>query len=462
MRFVLDLQACQSDSRFRGIGRYSMSIGKALARELIGRGHEVIIGLSNSFPDEIETIKAIFELSVPGVRFFEFSVPASCAASKPENQWRQMSARLLREYALACLEPDIIHVSTLLADGWDDDTIASVDLLGIHIPTVLTHYDLIPLAMSDIYLTNESFRKYYMDKLDNVCRADLLLTISNYTKVEALKYLERTESSVVNMSSAVNDDFWDNLGRINNVDITLEKYGIDTDFLLYAPGGFDPRKNLDRLLEAYALVPLDIRKIYKLVIASKLPVGFRDGLIWKAKELGINESELILTDYVSDTELTNLYRTCRAYIFPSLHEGFGLPVLEAMSCGAVVIASNCTSIPEAHGFYEALFDPKDPLDISKKMLLALADDEFRTNLKNHAIIQTKKFSWTTTAEIAVDAMERLLIDIQKNSVECSYIKKRISCDELLVKVNSLCGDFKPSELDIENFKDCFISNLRAL
>ncbi|UJR64730.1 glycosyltransferase family 4 protein [Dickeya zeae] len=301
-----------------------------------------------------------------------------------------------------------------------------------------------------------------MDKLDNVCRADLLLAISNYTKVEALKYLERTESSVVNMSSAVNDDFWDNLERINNVDITLEKYGIDTDFLLYAPGGFDPRKNLDRLLEAYALVPLDIRKIYKLVIASKLPVGFRDGLIWKAKELGINESELILTDYVSDTELTNLYRTCRAYIFPSLHEGFGLPVLEAMSCGAVVIASNCTSIPEAHGFYEALFDPKDPLDISKKMLLALADDEFRTNLKNHAIIQTKKFSWTTTAEIAVDAMERLLIDIQKNSVECSYIKKRISCDELLVKINSLCGDFKPSELDIENFKDCFISNLRAL
>src|SRR5471030_2048013 len=113
MRVVLDLQACQSASRFRGIGRYSMSLGKALARELISRKHEVIVALSSAFPVEIEEVKTDFEISVPGVRFFEFSIPTNCAASQPENQWRQMSARLLREHALARLEPDIVHVSSL-------------------------------------------------------------------------------------------------------------------------------------------------------------------------------------------------------------------------------------------------------------------------------------------------------------------------------------------------------------
>lgn len=460
MRIVLDLQACQSDSRFRGIGRYSMSLGKALARELLARNHEVIIALSSTFPADVtDEVKTTFSESVPGVRFFEFNVPKDFAASKIENHWRQMSARLLREHAIACLEPDIVHLSSLLADGWGDDFVASVGLLGLHIPTALTQYDLIPLIMSDVYLTDEHFRDYYLTKLEYVRQADLLLAISEYSKKEALQHLHIPDCSVVNMSSAVNDDFFESSKKSNGVEATLHKYGIKNDFLLYAPGGFDPRKNLNRLLEAYALLPADIRNEYHLVIASKLPTGYREGLLWKAGTLGIDKSELVLTDYVSDADLADLYRGCRAYIFPSLSEGFGLPVLEAMSCGAVVIASNTSSIPEAHGLPEALFDPYQSTDIKDKIQLALIDEEFRTRLKDHAAIQIKKFSWDASAVIAADAMENLLIKTRASGIDRIKKVSLPSYEDLLLKMDSLRIDSMPSGAELDFFKSCFTRNL---
>jgi len=466
MRIVLDLQACQSDSRFRGIGRYSMSLGKVLATELVARNHEVIIALSSAFPLESEQIKAEFKLSVPGVSFYEFSIPTNCAASHPENQWRQIAARVLREHALACLNPDIVHVSTLLADGWGDDTVASVGLAGVSVPTVLTHYDLIPLSMPDVYLTDEDFRNYYMFKLDSVCNANMLLTISDFTKTEAQRLLKLPESSVVNMSSAVNDDFSQSINKSQGVEVSLDKYSIDKEFLLYAPGGFDPRKNLDRLLEAYSLLPTNVRKLYNLVIASKLPDGYREGLIWKAGTLGIDKSELVLTDYVPDADLADLYRACRAYIFPSLQEGFGLPVLEAMSCGAVVIASNSSSIPEAHGLQKALFDPYQIDDIKNKMMLALTNEAFRSELKKHATVQVKKFSWIESAVVAADAMERL--DKENKAIKGASLSKPIlpSCEELLDKVDAMMTKMNittpPNNDDLNNFKSCFRRNVGAL
>lgn len=461
MRVVLDLQACQSASRFRGIGRYSMSLAKALAKELLSRNHEVIIALSSAFHSEAQEIKEDFVLSVPGVRFFEFSIPTNCAANKPENHWRQIAARMLREHALACLEPDIIHVATLLADGWEDDLVASVDLLNIHIPTALTHYDLIPLSMSDIYLAEGYFRDYYMLKLDSVRRANLLLTISEFTKSEAKKYLNLPDTMLVNISSAVNDDFSESLKNSLGVEKTLKKYNIQNDFLLYAPGGFDPRKNVDRLLEAYSLLPDDLRKDYNLVIASKLPAGFREGLVWKAGTLGIHESELVLTDYVPDSDLADLYRGCRAYIFPSLQEGFGLPVLEAMSCEAVVIASNTSSIPEAHGFTEALFDPYQPEDMKEKMLLALVNEKFRLQLKKHAIQQTKKFSWATSANIAADAMEEVVTRVRTSGAAVTRRSLLPSLDELLLKMDAFNIDPLPSDADLNDFESCYMINFGA-
>lgn len=459
MRVILDLQACQSSSRFRGIGRYSLSLAMAMVKRLIADGHEVIIILSAAFPEEAKQVREIFQDISSFIRFRVFVIPGSCAAEKHENQWRQMAARLLREHAIAALEPDIVHVGTLLADGWVDDLVASVDMLGMHIPTVLTHYDLIPLVLSDMYLSDNHFRDYYMQKLEDVRKADLLLAISEYTRYEALRYLDFTESEVVNISSAINEDFFEHSLKSSGVDAVLKKYGVESGFLLYAPGGFDPRKNVDRLLEAYSLLPDFVRKNHKLVIASKLPSNFREGLIWKAGTFGIDSSDLILTDYVPDSDLSDLYRACCAYIFPSLHEGFGLPVLEAMQCGAVVIASNSTSIPEAHGLADALFDPYSPVDIADKMLLALTNDAFKIRLKEHAKMHVAQFSWEKCANTAVSALNELFNRNQQMGGIRKSKNELPSCDDLLAKIDHMRLDIKPDNSDIECFRTCYMQNL---
>jgi glycosyltransferase involved in cell wall biosynthesis len=236
------------------------------------------------------------------------------------------------------------------------------------------------------------FRDYYQSKLEEAKKADLFLAISEYSRKEAEEYLGVPENRVVNISSAAEVEFWkpENDGSLINA--TLLRLGIKSAFLLYAPGGFDYRKNLDRLFEAYALLPPRMRASHQLVIASKLDPGRREILNQSMASCGLNAEEVVLTDYVSDEELKHLYSSCFAYVFPSLHEGFGLPALEAMSCGAPVIASNRTSIPEVVGMNEALFDPTSARSIADKIMEVIRDEEFRKRLLAHAVSQRKKFS----------------------------------------------------------------------
>lgn len=463
MRVILDLQACQSASRFRGIGRYSMSLARATVSDLTSRGHEVVIVLNASFFDESVQLKADLGLQFPQLRFVEFSIVSPSAAMQKDNQWRQMASRLLREHALACLEPDFVHVATLLADGWADDLVASVGMLGVKVPTALTHYDLIPMVMSDTYMPNDSpFRRYYLEKLDSIERADLLLAISDYSRNEALEWLGREAATVVNISSAVNDDFVASSGGLHDPERTLDRHGIPAEFLLYAPGGFDARKNLNCLLEAYSFLSPELRARHRLVIASQVDEELRSGLVWKASTFGLSPEDLIITGYLPDAELIDLYRACGAYVFPSLHEGFGLPVLEAMSCGAVVIASNCTSIPEAHGLEEALFDPTDPSSIADKMRSALTDEAFKARLRAHATRQPGLFSWARSAKLACDAMETHHEKLCKDGWNKISADSLPEAESILDRLSEMSLGVLPSSNDLEVFHACYKNNQRGV
>lgn len=458
MRFVIDLQACQSPSRFRGIGRYAISLANEMVSQMIDKGHTVCLATNSAFPEEAEHIHEFVKRTSPNVSFTKFSLPNPCAAGRLENAWRQRAAELLREQAIAWLQPDFVHLTQLVADGWADDTVASIGKLGIHVPTALTQYDLIPLAMSDIYMPSGPFRDHYLRKIEGAARADLLLAISNYSRNEAIELLDLDEKKVVAISSGLGSEFDSAFWSRRNFTESLTKLNLKSGYLLYAPGGFDPRKNVDRLLEAYSTLPEKLRKQHPLVIASKLYEGLRDGLNWKAKSIGLQDGDLILTDYVTDDVLIDLYRGSFLYVFPSLHEGFGLPVLEAMSCGTPVIASNCTSIPEAVGMLEALFDPYSVSDIAQKMHQALIDDAYRERLKNHAAVHPKQFSWHHSADIAVQAIESIHKDLNNKGWTPVPQNKLPSCDELLNRLaNDECG-ILPSDEDIRIFRQCYKLN----
>jgi hypothetical protein len=154
-------------------------------------------------------------------------------------------------------------------------------------------------------------------------------------------------------------------------------------------------------------LPADLRAGHQLLIASRLTDHDRVQLEKHAQSNGLAANELILTGYVSDDMLIALYSAAALFVFPSLHEGFGLPALEAMACGTPVIGSNSTSIPEVIGLEEAMFDPRRPEAIAAKMAEVLGDPAFGARLRTHGRTQAARFSWDNTARRALRALEAL-------------------------------------------------------
>src|ERR1700693_418164 len=142
MRILLDLQGAQTNSRFRGIGRYSLALAQSIARD--AGDHEVWLAQGGRFPDSIEPLRAAFARLIPPERIRVFEVPSHLAELEVANGWRMQAAELLREKFLADLRPDIVHVSSLF-EGYGDDHVASVGRLDPNIRTAVTLYDLIPL-----------------------------------------------------------------------------------------------------------------------------------------------------------------------------------------------------------------------------------------------------------------------------------------------------------------------------
>lgn len=404
MRIVIDLQGAQSESRFRGIGRYSLSIAKAIARNR--EEHEVLIVLSNLFSDTIEDIKKEFEDLLPTKNIKVWNAVGPVKECEEGNDTRREVSEIIREVFLINLKPDFVFITSLF-EGYVDDAITSIHKIDNSVRVAVIGYDLIPYIHQDKYLThNESYKKHYLKKIEYLKKANLILGISQSSCREIIENLSFKEENIVNVSSSVDASFKSK--DISNEDKQklLKKFNITKKTILYTPGGFDVRKNFENLIIAYSKLPSHIQNFYQLVIVSKVDDGNRKRLYTLAKEKDIKQDNLILTGYVADEELINFYRVCDLFVFASIHEGFGLPVLEAMNCGALVIGSNTTSVPEVIGHTEALFDPYSVESIANKIEEILENEELKQKLLKYNRIQVKKFSWDKSAKIVIGAMEK--------------------------------------------------------
>lgn len=402
MRIVIDLQACQSSgSRTRGIGRYSLALAQAMARQ--AGEHEIWLLLSGLFPESIMPLREAFAGLVPAERIRVWQAPAPVAACTPANAWRRQAAELLREQALAELRPDFIHISSLF-EGNTDDAVTSVAALPEHLPTAVTLYDLIPLVYADHYLADSQVRAWYQRKARALKNADLLLAISSATRTEALAWLHLEPSRVVNISSAVDDRFVPQAPTPDSLAAMRATYGLVRPFIMYT-GGIDHRKNIEGLIRAFAALPATLRAQHQLAVVCSAHAVDRTRLQQVAASAGLARDELIMTGFVPDEILPMLYNDCALFVFPSWHEGFGLPALEAMACGAPVIAANTSSLPEVIGRADALFDPRDDAAISAKMADVLMDVSLRESLRAHGLQQAQKFSWDASARVALAAIE---------------------------------------------------------
>ncbi len=398
----MDLQGRQSTgSKNRGIGRYSLAISKAIARNR--KNHEVMIVLSSAFPAEVKEIQKEFEGLLPRENIVVWTCPDDTSFLTSERQHHK-TAELSRELFLQDLDPDIIYITSLF-EGHNDNVVTSIDTVLSEVPVAATLYDLIPLINEKRYLNHPNFKQWYLEKIEHAKRADLLLAISESSRQEALEHLNHKPDEVVNISTAADNQFHQvALNKSQRTEL-LNRYKLKNDFLMYT-GGIDHRKNIEGLIRAYALLPKKIRDQHQLAIVCSIDKKQRKTLETLVNQEGLNPDEVIFTGFISEEDLIGLYNLCKAFIFPSWHEGFGLPALEAMWCGAPVIAANCSSLPEVIGWDEALFDPYSDQSMAQKIEQVLTDKLFREKLRENGAKQIQKFSWDISAKKAIDAFEK--------------------------------------------------------
>ncbi|MBV9492190.1 MAG: glycosyltransferase family 4 protein [Verrucomicrobia bacterium] len=399
MKIVLDLQGAQSDSRFRGIGRYSLALSEAIARE--GPQHELWVALNGRFPGSIEPLRARFEAIIPRERICVFQIPGPVAELEPANAWRMQAAELARESFLAGLQPDLVHMSTLF-EGFHNEVVASIGRLDSSVPTAVTLYDLIPLLEPDRYLSRPGMRRAYLRRAQSLKQAGLLLAISESSRREAIEKLRIPGDRIINIAAGADPSFYRLEISPEQKSTAMRRFGLQRPFVLYT-GGLEPRKNLAGLIAAFSLLPEVLRTGYQLAVAGRLYQGEAERIAKIARQHGLADHDVVCVGYTSDEDLRILYNTCVVFVFPSFHEGFGLPLVEAMACGAPVLGSNCTSIPEIINRPDALFDPRNAGDLAERLKNVLANAGLRQDLAEWGQQRARAFTWQASARTALDA-----------------------------------------------------------
>jgi len=420
MRIILDLQACQASSMHRGIGRYSMALALAMARN--SGGHELRIVLNEDYPDSVAAIRQAFDGLLPQSHIGTFVTPVPAGEVDPRNGWRVRAAERVREHYLASLRPDVVHVASLF-EGLGDNSVVSLLHGEGRFDTAVTLYDLIPLMRKERYLADPNMAAWYYRKLDSLKNAELLLAISGSAREEGIELLQLPPERVVNISSAVDTIFRPRALAPDERAALLSRHGLRREFIMYT-GGIDYRKNIEGLVEAYARLPVRLRRQYQLAVVCSIRDPDRFRLERLAARFGLAKDDLVLTGFVSDDDLVSLYNCTALFVFPSLHEGFGLPALEAMACGAPVIGSNTSSIPEVIGRADAMFDPADIDAIGAAMAGVLGDPARQADLRAHGLVQAQRFSWDASARRAIDAFE------------VAHARRRAACAAALAPVSA--------------------------
>ncbi len=230
-----------------------------------------------------------------------------------------------------------------------------------------------------------------------VRRAAAVLTVSEFSKRDIVRrYLVPPERVVVAPDAA--DPMFRPLHDQARLAAVRERYGTGDDYILCV-GNLQPRKNLRALIDAYVRLRRAGATRHRLVLVGR-KAWLHDDIFAAARDSGYAD-QLVFTGYVPDADLVALYNAAAVFVYPSLFEGFGLPPLEAMACGAPVVCSNTSAFPEVVGDAALIVDPRDPEALAAAIATVLGDVNMRTDLVIAGLRRAAQFSWETTARTIV-------------------------------------------------------------
>ena len=314
--------------------------------------------------------------------------------------------------------PRVFHVTSPFVEGDRPAAILPEWARGTDTFVVATVYDLIPARFPEIYLSDPTIASIYHARHEFLRTCDSLFAISEATKMDFSELLGIPADRVVTIHGAAAPQFSslpaaeaEQGGPATEEDLrhrVLKRYGGTTDQAtgyVLCPTGAEWRKNLDRLLQAWAALSPALRTSYPLVVQCHLQPDAREHLLARSAELGI-AAQVVFTGAVSDAELIDLLRGASLVVFPSLYEGLGLPILEAQACGAAVICGDNSSLRELVSDPSARFDAESVPDIASVIERFLLDPRARQELATTAV--DKRYQWSEVARLVADTYKKYL------------------------------------------------------
>lgn len=271
------------------------------------------------------------------------------------------------------------------------------------IPTAISIMDVSYLRFPELFAKKDLYQLQNWTAY-SVKKAKRVFTISESSKNDILEEYHLKKNCVVVTYPGIKSSVTLS-PMVYGMNQLKTNYHIGDNYFLFV-GTLQPRKNIVRLIEAFSLVlKKEKSKDLQLLIVGKKGWQYED-ILAAPEKYGVSESVKFL-DFVSDDELSILYKNAIAYVLPSLYEGFGLPVLEAYQNGCPVITSNVSSLPEAAGDGALYVDPKDSKEIAKAMEKMMNDSALRKKLIEKGKEQLKKFSWEKTAKETLAVLEQI-------------------------------------------------------
>lgn len=278
--------------------------------------------------------------------------------------------------------------------------------VGSDFKTVVTVHDVIPLMFPDIYMQFPYlFWPLYYPRLERTGRwgeVDRIIAISEATKRELNRHLGIPSEQVSVVHNGIDHRQFRPVDDPETIRTFRRRHSLGDRFVLYL-GGDDFRKNVGVLVRALPYLPDDV----ELCLAGGIGESKKDELVTTAEELRVAD-RLVFPGYVDDEELTTLYAAAEVFAYPSLAEGFGLQILEAMAVGSPVVVSDRSSLPEVAGDAGLTADPTDAEAFGETLRRCLEDDNLRAELEEKGLSRASEFSWERTAEETLEVYRSVL------------------------------------------------------
>lgn len=279
--------------------------------------------------------------------------------------------------------------------------------LSKHVRFVLTMHDLSFELFPETFSWKRRLWHAFTSPKSLCRRAESILSVSRSTANDIRRFYGITEKKVFIIHSGVNEHYHE----MNRNDLALitvkEKYHLPYHFILFL-GTLEPRKNIPSLIRAYngfRKSTLNSENIYKLVIAGSS--GWKSLEIFEEIRRSPFSQDILFLGYVADEDKESLYNLASVFVYPSLYEGFGFPILEAFRCGVPVITSDTSSLPEIAEDAALLIDPQRPDDLRIALEEVIASSELRQELKDRGKKRANAFLWHKTAEETLRVFESI-------------------------------------------------------